>query len=120
MISSSTGILPRSPAYRFWEVTPTLAPPTRSTEPESASESPARISSRVVLPAPLRPTSPIFSPASTESEAPERTFRSPPWYLTMSLATMTFMPGRLYDDDHLAPDEGEELEEDLISFCDHE
>jgi methyltransferase family protein len=33
---------------------------------------------------------------------------------------MTFMPGRLYDDDPLAPDEGEELEEDLISFCDHE
>ena len=30
------------------------------------------------------------------------------------------MPGRLYDDDPLAPDEGKELEEDLISFCDRE
>ncbi|MDQ3791777.1 MAG: class I SAM-dependent methyltransferase, partial [Actinomycetota bacterium] len=30
------------------------------------------------------------------------------------------MPGRSYDDDPLAPDEGEELEEDLISFCDRE
>src|SRR5215204_3835472 len=102
MISCSTEILPRSPAYRLWEVTPTLAPPTRSTEPESASELPARISSSVVLPAPLRPTTPIFSPASTESEAPERTFRSPPWYFTMSLATMTFMTGRLYDLWHAA------------------
>src|SRR5919202_1173118 len=98
---------------------PTLAPPTRSTDPESGSEQPARISSRVVLPAPLRPTSPIFSPASTESEAPERTFRSPPWYFTRSLATITFMT-RLYKQDPLWPEEREELEDDLIAFCDRE
>src|ERR671926_55276 len=99
---------------------PTLAPPTRSTEPESGSECPARISSRVVLPAPLRPTSPIFSPASTESVAPERTFRSPPWYFTSSLATMTFMARRLYKQDPLTPGEREEFEDDLIAFCDRE
>src|SRR5215203_4157530 len=91
MISCSTDKAPRSPAYNFWAVIPTFAPPGCSTEPPSGSESPARISSRVVLPAPLRPTSPTFSPASTERVAPERTFRSPPWYFTRSLATITFM-----------------------------
>src|SRR5919206_2004341 len=99
---------------------PTLAPPTRSTDPESGSECPARISSRVVLPAPLRPTSPTFSPASTESVAPERTFRSPPWYFTMSVATITFMTERLYKQGPLSPREREELEDDLIAFCDRE
>lgn len=33
---------------------------------------------------------------------------------------MTFMPGRLYDDDPLTPGEREEFEEDLISFSDRE
>src|ERR687889_2204730 len=89
-----------------------------STEPESGSEFPARRSRRVVLPAPLRPTSPIFSPASTESVAPERTFRSPPWYFTRSLATITFMAQGLYKGDPLTPEEREELEDDLIAFCD--
>src|ERR671915_1011766 len=77
------------------------------------------MSSRGVLPAPLRPTSPTFSPASTESVAPERTFRSPPWYFTRSLATITFMR-RLYKGDPLTPEEREELEDDLIAFCDRE
>src|SRR5918995_4536254 len=120
MISCSTDRAPRSPAYNFWAVIPTFAPPGCSTEPPSGSESPARISSRVVLPAPLRPTSPIFSPASTESVAPERTFRSPPWYFTRSLATITFMTRGLYKQDPLTPGEREELEEDLIAFCDRE
>src|ERR671915_707241 len=77
------------------------------------------MSSRGVLPAPLRPTSPTFSPASTESVAPERTFRSPPWYFTRSLATITFMR-RLYKGDPLTPEEREELEDDLVAFCDRE
>ena len=38
----------------------------------------------------------------------------------MSLATITFMPERLCDDDTLTPGEREELEEDLISFSDRE
>jgi SAM-dependent methyltransferase len=38
----------------------------------------------------------------------------------MSLATMTFMPRRLYDDDPLTPGEREEFEEDVISFSDRE
>src|SRR5918998_3425306 len=119
-ISCSTDWAPRSPAYNFWAVIPTLAPPGCSTEPESGSELPARISSRVVFPAPLRPTSPTFSPASTESVAPDRTFRSPPWYFTRSLATITFMAQRLYKGDHLKPEDREELEDDLIAFCDRE
>jgi SAM-dependent methyltransferase len=36
------------------------------------------------------------------------------------LATITFMTGRLYKGDPLAPQEREEFEEDLISFCDRE
>src|SRR5215204_1580334 len=104
----------------FWAVIPTFAPPGCSTEPESGSECPARRSSRVVFPAPLRPTSPIFSPASTESLALERTFRSPPWYFTRSLATITFMTQGLYKQDPLTPEEREELEDDLIAFCDRE
>src|ERR671911_780161 len=120
MISRSTESEPRSPAYNFWVVIPTFAPPGCSTEQESGSECPARRSSRVVFPAPLRPTSPIFSPASTESVAPERTFRSPPWYFTRSLATITFMAQRLYKGDHLTPEDREELEDDLIAFCDRE
>src|ERR671912_237113 len=117
MISSSREMAPLSPRYSFWAVIPTFAPPGCSTEPESGSECPARRSSRVVFPAPLRPTSPIFSAASTESVAPERTFRSPPWYFTRSLATITFMQ-RLYKGDPLTPEEREELEVDLIAFCD--
>src|SRR5215204_3577907 len=120
MISCSTDKAPRSPAYSFWAVIPTFAPPGCSTEPESGSECPARRSSRVVFPAPLRPTSPIFSPASTESLALERTFRSPPWYFTRSLATITFMTKGLYKQDPLTPEEREELEDDLIVFCDRE
>src|SRR5215204_2878227 len=104
----------------FWAVIPTFAPPGCSTEPESGSECPARRSSRVVFPAPLRPSRPIFSPASTESVAPERTFRSPPWYFTRSLATITFMTQGLYKGDPLTPEEREELEDDLIVFCDRE
>src|SRR5687768_9183763 len=99
---------------------PTFAPPGCLTEPESGSEYPARISRRVVLPAPLRPTSPTFSPASIASVAPERTFRSPPWYFTRSLATITFMTQGLYKGDPLTPEEREELEDDLIAFCDRE
>ena len=38
----------------------------------------------------------------------------------MSLATITFMTGRLYDDDPLTPEEREEYEDDLIAFCDRE
>src|SRR5215204_1766465 len=120
MISCSTDKAPRSPAYSFWAVIPTFAPPGCSTEPESGSECPARRSRRVVFPAPLRPRSPIFSPASTESVAPERTFRSPPWYFTRSLATITFMAQGLYKQDPLTPEEREELEDDLIAFCDRE
>ena len=33
---------------------------------------------------------------------------------------MTFMPGRLYRGDALAPEERREFEEDLVSFCDRE
>src|ERR687890_880372 len=119
-ISCSTDRAPRSPAYSFWAVIPTLAPPGCSTEPASGSEFPARISSNVVLPAPLRPTSPTFSPASTESVAPERTFRSPPWYFTRSLATITFMAQGLYKGDPLTPEDREEFEGDLIAFCDRQ
>lgn len=99
---------------------PTFAPATRSTDPESGSEFPDRILSKVVLPAPLRPTKPSFSPASTASVAPERTFRSPPWNLTISLAIRTFMTARLYREDPLTPEERDEFERDIISFCDRE
>src|ERR687890_19964 len=61
----------------------------------------------------------ISSSASTDSVAPERTFRSPPWYFTRSLATIAFMTG-LYKQDPLSPEEREELEDDLIAFCDRE
>src|SRR5215204_4936277 len=120
MISSSRERAPCSPRYSFCAVILIFLQPTCSTEPESGSECPARRSSRVVFPAPLRPTNPIFSPASTESVAPERTFRSPPWYFTRSLATITFMTQGLYKGDPLTPEEREELEDDLIAFCDRE
>ena len=38
----------------------------------------------------------------------------------MSLATMTFMTRRLYKGDPLTPEEREEFEEDLASFCERE
>ena len=38
----------------------------------------------------------------------------------MSLATITFMTGRLYDDDPLTPEERAQYEDDLIVFCDRE
>src|SRR3712207_7064243 len=57
-------------------------PPRSTLFPYTTLFRSARISSRVVFPAPLRPTRPIFSPVSTESETPERTFRSPPWHFT--------------------------------------
>src|SRR5919107_288842 len=63
---------------------------------------------------------PTFAPASTEGVALERTFRSPPWYFTMSVATITFMTERLYKQDPLSPREREQLEDDLIAFCDRE
>src|SRR4028119_2471225 len=99
---------------------PTFASPGYSTEPSSGLVFPARISSSVVLPAPLRPTSPTFSPASMDRVAPERTFTSPPWYLTRLLATITFMTDGLYRQDPLTPEEREEFEDDLVSFCDRE
>jgi SAM-dependent methyltransferase len=49
-----------------------------------------------------------------------RCLRSLSWYLTISLATMTFMPGGPYENDPLRPGEREELEENLISFSDRE
>src|ERR671916_431640 len=38
----------------------------------------------------------------------------------MSLATITFMTARLYDDDPLTPEERAQYEDDLIAFCDRE
>jgi Methyltransferase domain len=46
--------------------------------------------------------------------------RSPPWYLTISLAIRTFMSHGLYREDPLSPEEREAYERDLISFCDRE
>ena len=47
-------------------------PRSHSILPSSDSDSPSRIESRVVLPAPLGPTSPIFSRASGAGKPPER------------------------------------------------
>src|SRR5712664_1249108 len=50
--------------------------PRRSTSPASGSCSPASTFRRLVLPAPLRPTSPTLSPAATVKLASDRTRRA--------------------------------------------
>ena len=49
-----------------WRITP--SPPDRPTEPSCGSMSPATSRSRVVLPAPLAPTSATFAPSPTRKE----------------------------------------------------
>ena len=51
-----------------WVSTPMVRPPTRATRPESTSREPSRTRSSVVLPPPLRPTTPMRSPPPTPSE----------------------------------------------------
>ena len=60
-----------------WASTPTVSPPTRATRPESTSRSPASTRSRVVLPPPLRPTTPIRSPPPTPRERASSTWAVP-------------------------------------------
>ena len=60
-----------------WVTTAIRRPPTRETRPESGSTTPVRISNRVVLPPPLRPTTPMRSPALTPSETLSSTCRMP-------------------------------------------
>ena len=51
--------------------------PVRVTVPDAGSASPARILVSVVLPAPLRPTSPTLSPAATRKETSSISRRAP-------------------------------------------
>src|ERR1700759_502600 len=67
--------------------------PVEVTWPDAGRPSPARIRVRVVLPAPLRPTSPTLSPGPTRKEtscisnrAPART--SSCWALIIRLASL--------------------------------
>ena len=55
-----------------WSRTPIARSPRRVTRPESGSSAPVSIDSRVVLPPPLRPTTPIRSPAATPRETSSR------------------------------------------------
>src|SRR5690606_4550104 len=70
-----------------WLSRPTSRPPVRATRPVSGSWAPARTRSRVDLPPPLRPTTPMRSPSSRPSETPSRTT----WVPTVTLARSTLI-----------------------------
>ncbi len=60
-----------------WARLPTVMPLVRVERPESRSMVPASAPSSVVLPVPLRPTTPIRSPAVTPSDTRSSSGRSP-------------------------------------------
>src|SRR4051812_20315396 len=64
----------------------------RCTEPAAAGAAPPSTRSRLVLPAPLRPTRPTLSRARTEKVAPDTTKR-PPTSTASELATSTVDQG---------------------------
>ena len=65
---------PSSPAgsVPVWSSTPMARSPRRVTRPESGSSVPVSSDSSVLLPPPLRPTTPIRSPAATPRETSSR------------------------------------------------
>ncbi len=60
-----------------WPSSASTSPPARVSAPASGSSMPATSSSSVDLPSPLRPTTPIRSPAATPSVIPRSTERLP-------------------------------------------
>ncbi|CAM5536274.1 hypothetical protein SCALM49S_02798 [Streptomyces californicus] len=70
-----------------WVRTPRRSPPLWVTRPLSASSSLASIRMRVVLPSPLRPTTPIRSPSDTPRDTPSSRARVPYTLLTCSTLT---------------------------------
>ena len=60
-----------------WASTPVRSPRVRVARPPSSSAVPARTDSSVLLPAPLRPTMPIRSPAATPADTPSSSGRCP-------------------------------------------
>ena len=68
---------PRRISCSDWARLPTVMPLVRVDRPESRSMVPASAPSSVVLPVPLRPTTPIRSPAVTPSDTRSSSGRSP-------------------------------------------
>src|SRR4051795_6587487 len=65
----------------------------RTTLPDSAGSSPARVRSRVDFPAPLTPTSPTTSPGATTRSRPENSTRAP-WPAARPRATRVALTSR--------------------------
>src|SRR3954467_2817227 len=75
-----------------WASRPTRSPPVRVTRPRSGLTAPARIETSVVLPPPLRPTTPMRSPSVTPSDTPSSSTRVP--YVVATPSTLTrLVPG---------------------------
>src|SRR5690606_34271374 len=64
-----------------WGSRPTVAPGASCASPENSRSRPAMIRSRVDLPAPLAPRTPIFAPGRNDSDTPSSTTRSGGWTL---------------------------------------
>ncbi len=81
--------------------TPSRSPPEWVTRPVSGSSSLASIRIMVVLPSPLRPTTPMRSPSETPRDTPSRRARVPYTLLTFStltrLTAISLLPGGSLD-----------------------
>ena len=75
--------------------TPTVAPRRTTTSPASGSSRPASRRARVLLPEPLRPTSPARSPSSRETETSSSTCRIPKDRLRCRAVSTTMPAGRV-------------------------
>src|SRR6266550_4797070 len=93
--------------------------PRRSTRPAAASSSPARPLRRLVLPAPLRPTSPTLSPEFTVKLASASTRRAAtsmasPRDWIMAGPNVTYGRSRRFVPHHIAPGGGSQMKKVLV------
>ena len=73
--SSCTSCMPAT--AMAWLLRPAISTPSNFTEPARGVTTPIRLFSVVLLPAPLRPSSPTTSFCSTRSETSNRMWLSP-------------------------------------------
>ena len=76
-----------SPTRTSWVSTPTRSPPAWVTRPDCGSSTLTRVLSSVVLPPPLRPTTPIRSPSEMPSDTASSSWRVP--WLTDTCSRLT-------------------------------
>ncbi len=85
-----------------WVSTPSRSPLLCVTRPSSASSSFARMRIKVVLPSPLRPTTPIRSPSLTPRETPSSSARVP--YTLPTASRLTRLTATLHSIGRGPPD----------------